>query len=271
MKINNPVYPSAEQLGAVPVSRKINGHPLSGDVTLTKADVGLGNVDNTADSAKSVASAAKLTAARTIALSGAVTGTATSFNGTENITIPTTGLDISKANAGILPVARGGTGATTAEAALSALGGLPKSGGEMTGQVIMNGASATIGAKFPTRTNAVIRFYEGDSNGHGMTMETGGRIIIGGGEAATNLRNALGTTNADESKEELHLAADVNIQLHTACQAIENRKTVTITNAGKVEAPAGFTGPIDYITYGTADLTAGTSALTTGKVYLVYE
>lgn len=48
--------------------------------THTKTEVGLGNVDNTADSAKVVASAAKLTTARTI---GGV-----SFDGTANIDLP---------------------------------------------------------------------------------------------------------------------------------------------------------------------------------------
>lgn len=50
----------------------------TGAVTLVKADVGLSNVDNTADSVKSVASAATLTTARTI--------NGTSFNGSANIT-----------------------------------------------------------------------------------------------------------------------------------------------------------------------------------------
>lgn len=51
-----------------------------------KSDVGLGNVDNTADADKNVASAAKLTTARTISLGGDATGSA-SFDGSENITI----------------------------------------------------------------------------------------------------------------------------------------------------------------------------------------
>lgn len=51
----------------------------TGDVTVTKVDVGLGNVDNTADTSKTVASAAKLTTARTI--------NGVSFNGTANITV----------------------------------------------------------------------------------------------------------------------------------------------------------------------------------------
>ena len=51
----------------------------TGVVTLTKADVGLPNVDNTADSAKNVASATKLATARTI--------NGVAFDGTANITV----------------------------------------------------------------------------------------------------------------------------------------------------------------------------------------
>ena len=55
----------------------VNGK--TGTVTLAKSDIGLGNVDNTADASKSVASAAKLTTARTI--------NGVSFDGTANITV----------------------------------------------------------------------------------------------------------------------------------------------------------------------------------------
>ena len=50
----------------VPTTRKVNGHALSADVTVTKGDVGLGNVDNTADADKVVKTAGKLTTARAI-------------------------------------------------------------------------------------------------------------------------------------------------------------------------------------------------------------
>lgn len=53
---------------------------------LSKADVGLSNVDNTADSQKNVASAARLSTARDISLSGDATGTA-SFDGSDDISI----------------------------------------------------------------------------------------------------------------------------------------------------------------------------------------
>ena len=68
----------------------------SAEVTVNKSTIGLGNVDDTADANKSVASAAKLTTGRTIAISGAVTGTATEFDGTKNITIAATSVDGSK-------------------------------------------------------------------------------------------------------------------------------------------------------------------------------
>lgn len=56
--------------------------------SISKAMVGLGNVDNTTDDAKSVLSATKLTTARTIGLSGDITGSV-SFDGSTNVTITT--------------------------------------------------------------------------------------------------------------------------------------------------------------------------------------
>lgn len=59
---------------------------------ITKTMVGLGLVDNTADSAKNVLSATKWTTARTITLSGDVSGSA-SVDGSANVTITTTVAD----------------------------------------------------------------------------------------------------------------------------------------------------------------------------------
>ena len=113
----------------------------TGAVTLTSSDVGLGSVENKSSatirgeltstnvttalgftpynstnpsgyitSSSSItgnaATATTLATARTIALSGAATGTATSFNGSANITIPVTGLNASNLSAGTVPDAR---------------------------------------------------------------------------------------------------------------------------------------------------------------------
>lgn len=56
---------------------------------VTKAQVGLSNADNTADNVKNVLSATKWTTARTITLSGDVTGSV-SVDGSANVTITTT-------------------------------------------------------------------------------------------------------------------------------------------------------------------------------------
>ena len=49
--------PTLTDLNGVPVTRKVNGHALSADVTVSAADVSLGNVDNTSDANKPVSSA----------------------------------------------------------------------------------------------------------------------------------------------------------------------------------------------------------------------
>lgn len=55
-----------------------------------------GNLAGNATTATTATKAIQLTTARTIAISGGVTGTATAFNGTANITIPVTAVDASK-------------------------------------------------------------------------------------------------------------------------------------------------------------------------------
>ena len=53
----NPHGTTVADLNAVPNSRMVNGHALTADVTVTKSDVGLGNVDNTSDANKPVSTA----------------------------------------------------------------------------------------------------------------------------------------------------------------------------------------------------------------------
>lgn len=81
--------------GKVDKTTTVNGHALDQNITLDKNDIGLGNVDNTADAEKSVLSASQLTTARGITIAGDATGTA-SFNGTQDVTIT---VDVARATA----------------------------------------------------------------------------------------------------------------------------------------------------------------------------
>ena len=81
----------AKKSEVVTVDGKVDTHVarIDNPHAVTKAQVGLGNVDNTSDSSKNVLSASKLTTARTITLTGDVTGSV-SFDGTANASITAT-------------------------------------------------------------------------------------------------------------------------------------------------------------------------------------
>lgn len=105
---NNYSHPSGDGNLHVPAtSTTNNGNVLKAGATagslswstLSKGDVGLGSVDNTADSAKNVLSATKLATARTISLTGDVTGSV-SFNGSANVSITATVADDSHTHNG---------------------------------------------------------------------------------------------------------------------------------------------------------------------------
>ena len=81
---------------------------------------------------------------------------------------------------------------------------LPKSGGVMTGDIQMSKGGATF---TPVAT------YAGDINGMGLVIGAGGRTIIGSGESAANLRNALGTKTTDESSEVMYISSVYLYQL----------------------------------------------------------
>jgi hypothetical protein len=58
--IDNLNSAKAESSAVVPNTRQVNGHALSADVTVSKSDVSLGNVDNTSDATKNSAAATLL-------------------------------------------------------------------------------------------------------------------------------------------------------------------------------------------------------------------
>ena len=81
----------AKKTEVVAVDTKADTHIARTDNphAVTKTQIGLGNVDNTADVDKNVLSATKLTTARSISLSGDIVGTV-NFDGSTNVNITTT-------------------------------------------------------------------------------------------------------------------------------------------------------------------------------------
>lgn len=118
------------------------------------------------------ATATKLAATRLFSVTGGATAGGVSFDGSGNVALNVTALDVSKANAGTLPVARGGTGlaSVTAGSYLTGAGtgalalrspsdvlndiqALPKAGGIVTGPVML-GAGAALGSQYGNNTAA---------------------------------------------------------------------------------------------------------------------
>lgn len=111
----------------------LQGAMSAADKSKLDAITGTNTGDQTSVSGNA-GTATKLLNARTIAISGTIaTGTATSFDGTANISIPITSLNVGNATAGTLAVARGGTGVTSSTG---------------TGSVVLSSA--------PTLTNPVV-------------------------------------------------------------------------------------------------------------------
>ena len=84
-------------------ARTIGGVSFNGTANINLPGVNVAGNQSTSGNA---ATATKLQTARTIAISGAVTGTATGFDGSADIAIATTAIDGSKISSGTVPVAQ---------------------------------------------------------------------------------------------------------------------------------------------------------------------
>jgi hypothetical protein len=106
-----------ELLTPAPPVQTVNGY--TGTVSLSKSDLGLSSVDNTSDAAKPISTATQ-SALLLKANASALATVATSGSYTDLVNVPTT---VSAASlSGIVPIANGGTGASTAAEAIANLG-----------------------------------------------------------------------------------------------------------------------------------------------------
>jgi hypothetical protein len=106
-----------ELLTPAPPVQTVNGY--TGTVSLSKSDLGLSSVDNTSDAAKPISTATQ-SALTLKADASSLAAVATSGSYTDLVNVPST---VSAASlSGIVPIANGGTGASTTAGAIANLG-----------------------------------------------------------------------------------------------------------------------------------------------------
>lgn len=87
-----------------------------------------------------------------------------------------------------------------------------------------------------SRTEAIIKTYEGDVNGMGISIQGGGKTVIGAGESAVNFITNDGSYGA----ESMFATADNDVYLISNMQAgYSARKGIRISNTGELSFPYG--------------------------------
>lgn len=191
-------------------------------------------------------SATKLETSRTIRTNLGSTASA-SFNGTSDVTPGVTGT---------LPIANGGTGATSASAARTALGAASSDHSHAYETVIKTGGTST------AYTASV----------SGLTELTNYVSIVitpntTCGTSPTLNVNGIGARN-------IYKVISSSGNSVTSAHVTEGTLCVNGTYRLTYFGGAWYMNAIDYAPkymYGTTDYTAGTTALDTGKLYIVYE
>lgn len=200
---------------------------------------------------------------------------------------------------GTLSIANGGTGSTTADAAIAALGAAKSDLSNVTDSVFQQKASAAGAAGAPIVTASASDGATFTATVNGLsTLAVGTMVTIIPSMTSTSTTptlnvNSLGAkqimrrlSGGTITKPELLYAnvlyKDNPVQLMydgTYWLAISYTKPTAADLYGTVSVDKGGTGATTAaaalqnlgITSGTADLTAGTSELATGAIYLVYE
>lgn len=221
----------------------------TGVVTLAKADVGLGSVDNTADNAKNVLSATRLTTARTI--------NGVSFDGSANITLPA---DSTKVNT-----------TTTVQGANSISGG-----GALSSNVTLSlaGDVATPGNSMYYGTNAggTRGFYALPAGSAVATTTTTGTVTLAGDLGGTGATpsvirvNGVSVTGTPTSGQVLTASSGTAAAWTTPASApvtsVAGRTgAVTLAQADIANLTTDLAAKVGYATWTTkGDILAATGA-----------
>ena len=197
----------------------------TGVVTLNKADVGLANVDNTADANKNVLSATKLTTARTITLSG-VTATPQSFDGSANISIPITSVPAGIVT-GVLNNSTTGSSATlTTPRSIGATG-------DATWTVTFDGSANVSSVLTLANTGVTAETYDK------VTVDAKGRVTAGINEVKSYSATISGTATVTHDLG----TNDVIVTMRDTVTKYKVDGRIKITDSNKIDVEFDSTPP----------------------------
>jgi hypothetical protein len=196
---------------------------ITGQKTFTQPIVG--NVAGNSDTATT------LQASRTISISGAVTGTATSFNGSSNITIPTT---ITSGSTITSPVFAGSaTGGIISSVVQGVTDGSTASAG-VVGEFLSVNTAATSIASNTTTNGATVTLTAGNWEVFGnSTFNFTGTTVSAGSTIATGISLTTGTLVVDQQQVSL-LPAYTTITQAAAFALVTPRVNILVTSSTPV-------------------------------------
>jgi hypothetical protein len=234
---------------AVPASTSMLLYNNGTDVVVAFNRV-VGNLVGTASNAT------VLQTARTIAISGNVTGTATSFDGSGNISIPVTGINADGITSGTLGVARGGTGASTLTAENVIIGNGTSAvkfvAAGTSGNVLTSNGSAWLSQAISAGGNYVMQVYTSPATWTKPASVKAVKVTVIGGGGGGN--GGKGNPTNDSDAVGKHGGGGGTAIEYLGAPAIPGPVTVTVGAGG-----AGGPAPGTNNTY-TAGTTGGTSS-----------
>ncbi|WP_063569192.1 phage tail protein [Achromobacter ruhlandii] len=198
--------------------------------------------------------AKKLSTARNVSITGGVTAPAKSFDGTGDIALDVTEIDVSKANKGMLPVARGGSGLASATAGSFLVGaGTQPYALRTPAQVLQDISGAPLKSPDFTDQPKAPTPERFDSSKLIATTEFVQRAL--GGMSATRVIDASRVLNADDVNTYLAVAGGVTLSL----------PPVAAVPAGAV-IEMGLTGSGITVTSSENKILLNAAGATTGSV-----